>query len=127
MRLALVTVVVPSYDEGIAFYVGSVGFDLQEDSDLGGGRRWVVVSPGSGGTGLLLAEPADDEQQSSIGRQAGGRVAFFLQCEDFAGAHARMLQDGVEFLEQPRLEPYGWVAVWRDPWGNRWDLLGPAS
>ncbi len=121
------TLVVPSYDEGIAFYVHAAGFALVEDTDLGGGKRWVVVSPGGGGTGLLLAQAADDAQRAVVGSQAGGRVAFFLQCDDAEAAHARMLSAGVEFLEAPRLEPYGWVAVWRDPWGNRWDLLGPAS
>jgi len=124
--LSLVALVVPDYDLAVAFYVDAVGFTLSEDTDRGAGRRWVVVSPGSGSAGLLLALAADDRQRAAIGNQVGGRVGFFLRTDDFAAAHARMLAAGVEFLEEPRHEDYGSVAVWQDPWGNRWDLLGPS-
>lgn len=124
--LSLVALVVPDYDDALRFYVDAVGFTLVEDADRGDGTRWVVVSPGEGSAALLLARAADDRQRAAIGNQAGGRVGFFLTTEDFAAAHARMLAAGVEFLEEPRHEAYGTVAVWQDPWGNRWDLLGPA-
>ncbi len=127
MRLHAVTLLVPDYDEGIAFYVGVMGFTLMADEDQGGGRRWVLVAPEPGGPALLLARAADDAQRATIGRQAGGRVAFFLWSDDALAEHARMLATGVVFEEEPRREPYGVVAVWRDPWGNRWDLLGPPA
>lgn len=123
MRLATVTLVVPDYDAGIAFYVGRLGFDLTEDADLGGGKRWVRVTPPGGGAALLLARAADGPQRAAVGNQTGGRVAFFLESRDFPADHARMLAAGVAFEEAPRSTPYGRVAVWRDPFGNRWDLL----
>ncbi len=123
-RVAQVTVVVRDYDEAIGFFVGAAGFELVEDTPLGGGKRWVVVAPpGGGGAALLLAEPATAEQQARIGDQAGGRVFLFLQVEDFAAAYERMRAAGVTFLEEPRHEPYGTVAVFQDLYGNRWDLI----
>jgi catechol 2,3-dioxygenase-like lactoylglutathione lyase family enzyme len=125
-RISAVSLLVPDYDAGIAFYVGALGFTLIEDSDLGGGKRWVTVAPpGAGQTRLLLAQAADAEQQAAIGRQAGGRVFLFLETNDFAADHARMQEAGVHFLEQPRHEPYGVVAVFKDPFGNCWDLIQP--
>jgi catechol 2,3-dioxygenase-like lactoylglutathione lyase family enzyme len=124
--LSLVALVVPDYDLAVAFYVDAVGFTLVEDTDRGAGRRWVVVSPGAGSAGLLLAVAANDRQRAAIGNQTGGRVGFFLRTDDFGVTLARMQAAGVEFLEEPRHEDYGSVAVWQDPWGNRWDLLGPA-
>lgn len=123
-RVALVTLLVADYDEAIAFYVGKLGFSLVEDTDMGGGKRWVVVSPGTDGTDFLLAR-AIGEQTSAIGRQGGGRVWLFLHTDDFAGDHARMAAAGVTFLEEPRREAYGTVAVFEDIAGNRWDLLEP--
>ncbi|ENZ81694.1 MULTISPECIES: VOC family protein [Caulobacter] len=123
-RVALVTLLVADYDEAIAFYVGKLGFSLVEDTDMGGGKRWVVVSPGTDGTDFLLAR-AIGEQASAIGRQGGGRVWLFLHTDDFAGDHARMAAAGVTFLEEPRREAYGTVAVFEDIAGNRWDLLEP--
>ncbi len=120
--LALTTLVVPDYDEGIAFYVGKLGFELLDDSDMGHGKRWVVVSPGQGGR-LLLAKAADEAQRAAIGNQTGGRVAFFLSTDDFAASHAAFLESGVHFAEEPRHEAYGSVAVFSDPFGNRWDLI----
>ena len=126
MTIALVTLVVPEYDAGIAFYVGRLGFELIEDTDMGGGKRWVVVSAGHNGTegaNLLLAQASNDAQRAAIGNQTGGRVGFFLETTDFAGTHARLCAAGVKFHEQPRHESYGSVAVLSDPFGNRWDLL----
>lgn len=125
-HLAAVTLVVPDYDQAIAFYAGALGFDLVEDSDLGDGKRWVLVAPPGGQTRLLLAQAASPGQRARIGDQTGGRVAFFLATDDFARDHAAMLASGVRFLEAPRREPYGTVAVFQDPWGNRWDLIEPA-
>ncbi|MGE0879646.1 MAG: VOC family protein [Acidimicrobiia bacterium] len=127
-RIALVTVVVADYDEAIAFYVGKAGFTLVEDTPQSATKRWVVVTPGEGnsGTGLLLAKADGDRQQGAVGNQTGGRVGFFLHTDDFARDHTRMTKAGVEFLEQPRHEPYGTVAVFRDLYGNTWDLLEPA-
>ena len=127
LTLATITLLVPNYDEALAFYVGSLGFDLVEDTDLQGGKRWVVVSPGAKGTRLLLAKATDAAQKAAIGRQAGGRVAFFLETDNFDAAHARFVAAGVSFLESPRAEPYGTVAVFSDPFGNRWDLIEPKA
>lgn len=127
-RIALVTLVVRDYDEAIAFYRDALGFTLVEDTDRGDGSRWVVVRPGggAGGTDLLLARAHGEEQSASVGAQTGGRVGFFLHTDDFARDHARMTAAGVRFLEEPRHEPYGSVAVFEDLYGNRWDLLQPA-
>ncbi|MEL6486162.1 MAG: VOC family protein [Pseudomonadota bacterium] len=124
LTLATVTLVVPDYDAGIAFYRDALGFDLVEDTDLGGGKRWVVVAP-QNGAALLLAKAADEAQRAAIGNQTGGRVSFFLHTDDFAATHARFTAAGVTFLEDPRHEPYGTVAVFSDPFGNRWDLIEP--
>jgi len=126
--LALITVLVDDYDRAIAHYTGALGFELREDTDLGHGKRWVrVAPPGSQETGLLLAQASDAAQRARIGDQTGGRVGFFLHTDDFARDHARMLAAGIEFLEAPRYETYATVAVFRDAYGNRWDLLQPAS
>lgn len=125
--LSAVTLLVPDYDAAIAFYVSILGFDLVEDTQLGEGKRWVLVSPSGGGTRLLLAKADGPEQQAAIGSQTGGRVSFFLQTDDFARDHAALSEAGVEFLESPRHEPYGSVAVFRDPFGNKWDLIEPAA
>ena len=127
-RIALITLVVPDYDAGIGFYRDRLGFDLVEDTSLPDGKRWVVVRPRGGeGTGLLLAEAADEAQSAAIGRQTGGRVGFFLHTDDFGRDRAAFLAAGVRFLEEPRKEAYGTVAVFEDIFGNRWDLLEPAG
>lgn len=126
MRLALTALLVRDYDAAIDFYVHKVGFDLVEDTDQGGGKRWVVVRPPGGGTGLLLAR-AVGEQAARVGDQAGGRVFLFLHTDDFAGDHARMSAAGVRFLEPPRHEAYGSVAVFEDLYGTKWDLIQPAA
>ena len=127
MRLTLTALLVRDYDEAIAFYVGKLGFDLTADDDQGGGKRWVVVTPSGGGAGLLLARASGADQQARIGDQTGGRVGLFLQTDDFAADHARMSAAGVRFVEAPRHEPYGAVAVFEDLYGNRWDLIEPKA
>ncbi|MER7444131.1 VOC family protein [Micromonospora avicenniae] len=130
MRVDLVTVVVAEYDPAIAFFTEVLGFELAEDSPSltndGRPKRWVVVRPPGGGTGLLLARADGDEQATAIGNQVAGRVGFFLQVDDFDATYRRMVDAKVEFVRPPRTEPYGRVAVFRDLAGNRWDLLGPA-
>ncbi|WP_312347083.1 VOC family protein [Stenotrophomonas acidaminiphila] len=124
-HIALVTMVVADYDEAIAWYTGKLGFQLLQDVDQGH-KRWVVVGPAEGGgAALLLARASDEAQRSCIGDQTGGRVGFFLHTDDFHRDHAAMRAAGVQFLEAPREEPYATVAVFRDLYGNTWDLLEP--
>ena len=126
--LFLVTLVVDDYDRAKTFYCGALGFECLQDEVQPEGKRWVVVKPkGGDGAALLLAQAADDEQRAAIGRQAGGRVGFFLKTDDFARDHAAMLAAGVRFLEAPRHEAYGTVAVFADPYGNSWDLIQHAA
>ncbi len=128
LGVATVTLVAPDYAPAIAFYVGALGFELVEDTPLGGGKRWVVVAPPGGfGARLLIARADGPSQQAAIGAQTGGRVFLFLETDDFDRDHAAMTAAGVVFEETPRDEPYGRVAVFRDPFGNRWDLIEPAS
>ena len=116
----------PDYDAGIAFYVGKLGFALIADTPLSPSKRWVLVAPpGSTETRVLLAKADGPAQTARIGDQTGGRVALFLTTDDFARDHAAMTAKGVEFLEPPRQEAYGTVAVFRDPFGNTWDLIQP--
>ncbi len=122
-HLALVALLVPDYDAGIAFFVGRLGFHLLEDTDMGGGKRWVRVAPEGAQTAFLLAKAVGPRQQAAIGEQGGGRVWLFLQTDDFDRDHAQMQAQGVRFEEAPRDEPYGRVAVFNDPFGNRWDLI----
>jgi len=127
-HLGALTLVVPDYDRAIAFYTQSLDFVLIEDTDLGDGKRWVLVAPpGSTETRLLLAKADSAEQEAAIGNQTGGRVFLFLQTDDFSRDHAHYLAQGVEFLEAPRSEAYGTVAVFRDPFGNKWDLIQPSD
>jgi catechol 2,3-dioxygenase-like lactoylglutathione lyase family enzyme len=130
MRLELVAVIVEDYDSAIDFFVGSLGFELAEDSPSttndGRSKRWVVVRPPGAATGLLLARADGDHQRNAVGRQFAGRVGLFLRVDDFAAAYERMTSAGVEFLTSPRTEPYGEIAVFADIAGNRWDLLGPS-
>ncbi|WP_313529857.1 VOC family protein [Shinella sp.] len=127
-RIALFSLLVPDYDAGIAFYCGKLGFDLVEDVALDADKRWVVVRPkGAGESGLLLAVADGERQQQAIGNQMGGRVGFFLHTDDFDRDHASFAAAGVRFLETPRDEPYGKVAVFEDAFGNRWDLLEPRA
>jgi catechol 2,3-dioxygenase-like lactoylglutathione lyase family enzyme len=129
MHLELVAVIVEDYDSAIDFYVGSLGFELVEDSPSttndGRPKRWVVVRPPGAATGLLLARADADHQRNAVGGQFAGRVGLFLRVDDFAAAYEHMTSAGVEFLTSPRTEPYGQIAVFADIAGNRWDLLGP--
>ncbi len=124
--IATVALVVRDYDEALAWYTGVLGFDRIADTDLGGGKRWVVVAPAGGrGARLLLAKATSPEQVARIGDQTGGRVVLFLETDDFARDFKAMTENGVTFVEAPREEPYGTVAVFEDLYGNRWDLIQP--
>lgn len=127
--LARVTLLVRDYDEAIDYYVDTLGFELVEDAPVPAqGKRWVVVAPRGGrGAQLLLAQPSDPLQAARVGDQTGARVALFLYTDDFARDHAAYRSRGVRFLEAPREEPYGTVAVFEDLYGNRWDLLQPRA
>jgi catechol 2,3-dioxygenase-like lactoylglutathione lyase family enzyme len=124
-RISGLALVVPEYDAAVRFFCDVLQFRLVEDVPQGS-KRWVTVEPAGGGVQLVLARAEGAVQAAAIGNQAGGRVWLFLQTDDFAADHARMLAAGVVFEEAPRHEVYGTVAVWRDPWGNRWDLIQPA-
>lgn len=123
LAVGLVTVLVHDYDEAIAFFVDRVGLALVEDTDLGAGKRWVVVGSGAQDRGVLLARATGEDQRARVGDQTGGRVTGFLHTDDFEGDHARMTAAGVRFVESPRNEAYGTVAVFEDLHGNRWDLV----
>ena len=127
MRLSNISLLVREYDEAIAFYVGKLGFDLTSDLDMGGGKRWVTVTPKSGDTALLLAKATTPEQAARVGDQAGGRVWLFLETDNFARDHSAWTAAGVTFREAPRHEPYGIVAVFEDLYGNAWDLIQPTN
>jgi catechol 2,3-dioxygenase-like lactoylglutathione lyase family enzyme len=130
VRLALVTLVVDDYDPAIEFFTVGLGFELVEDkpatTNAGEAKRWVVVRPPGTEAGLLLARADGDVQRARIGDQTAGRVGFFLDVDDFEATVERMRAYGVEFVRQPRHEPYGWVAVFRDIAGNLWDLRAPS-
>jgi catechol 2,3-dioxygenase-like lactoylglutathione lyase family enzyme len=126
-RLGAVSLLVRDYDEAIRFYVGTLDFDLSEDTDMGGGKRWVRVTPKGGETSLLLAKATSEAQIAAVGKQAGDRVWLFLETDDFARDHAAWTAAGVTFREAPRHEPYGVVAVFEDLYGNAWDLIEPAK
>ena len=122
--IAAVTLVVPDYDAAIEFYVGRIGFELIEDTPLSEDKRWVLVAPpGSTETRILLAKAASETQEEAIGNQTGGRVAFLLETYDFDTDYSLMERAGVDFIEEPREEAYGKVVVFRDPFGNKWDLI----
>ena len=124
MQIGKLTLLVRDYDEAIAWYTRCLGFELVEDVQLGGPKRWVVVkAPGQSGGALLLARAVGEEQNASVGRQAGGRVFLFLETDDFDEIYAKMQAEGVPFREAPRSEPYGKVAVFEDLYGNAWDLI----
>ena len=132
-RLGLVTFVAREYDEAIGFFVGKLDFELVEDTNMGDGKRWVVVAPTSGstsglnsGASLLIARAITDGEKASVGNQAGGRVAFFLNTDNFDRDYANWSARGVKFREQPRHEVYGTVAVFEDLYGAPWDLIQPA-
>lgn len=123
--LGLVAFLSLDYDEATSFFVDKLGFSLVEDTDMGDGKRWVVVSSG-GGASLLIAKADGEEQQASVGNQAGGRVGFFLTTDNFERDYTAWTERGVKFRELPRTEPYGVVAVFEDLYGAPWDLIQPA-
>jgi catechol 2,3-dioxygenase-like lactoylglutathione lyase family enzyme len=131
MFIEHITLVVDDYDAAIRFFVDALGFELVEDSPSltndGRPKRWVVVAPAGARTGLVLARADGDRQAEAVGRQFAGRVGLFLRVDDFEEARQRMLDRGVEFVTEPRHEPYGQLAVFKDVAGNSWDLLGPRS
>lgn len=123
-QIGNIALVVDNYDDAIKFYTQKLQFELVEDTDLGGGKRWVQVSPPNGnGTNLLLAQASTDEQNAAVGNQTGGRVFLFLQTNDFWRDYNDMKSKGVIFNEEPRVEEYGTVVVFQDLYGNKWDLL----
>ena len=129
MHLEQFALIVDDYDEAIRFFVDVLGFELLEDSpsltNEGRPKRWVVVRPPGATTALLLAQAEGDRQAHAVGDQFAGRVGLFLRVDDFQRVHDRLKAAGVEFVTEPRQEPYGEVAVFIDIAGNRWDLLGP--
>ena len=131
MHLEHTALIVEDYDEAIGFFVDALGFELVEDSPAttndGRQKRWLRVRPPGAETGLLLARADGDEQARAVGAQFAGRVGLFLRVDDFDAAYERMRAAGVEFVGEPRSEPYGRVVVFVDVAGNRWDLLGPAE
>ena len=128
LSLVQLSLVVRDYDEAIAWYTGVLGFELLADEPRGDGKRWVVVAPpGGSGAKLLLAQAANDAQRAAIGNQTGGRVFLFLHTDDFRRDHARFGAGGARFIESPREEEYGTVAVFEDLYGNRWDLIQPRA
>ncbi|MBA3666940.1 MAG: VOC family protein [Sphingomonas sp.] len=124
MKLALTALLVRDYDEAIDWYTRALGFRHARDDDQGAGKRWVVIED-DGGRGLLLAKARKPEELAAVGNQHGGRVGFFLEVRKFDAALERLTLAGIHFEEEPRNEPYGKVAVFRDLYGNRWDLVGP--
>ena len=125
IRLQNATYLVRDHEEALRFFVDALGFVLRQDDTLPGGWRRVVVGPADGGAGFVLALVGKDDQH--LGRQAGPDIAFFLETDDFAAQHARMVSHGVRFREEPRHEPYGVVAVFEDPYGAPWDLIQPPA
>jgi len=126
-NIAQISVLVNDYDEAIAFYTQKLHFSLVEDSDLGQGKRWVLIAPpGSTGCNLLLAKAANEEQQSRVGNQTGGRVFLFLTTDDFERDYRNLQDNNITIVRQPVKETYGTVAVFADIYGNLWDLIEPA-
>ncbi|MFD2097699.1 VOC family protein [Corallincola platygyrae] len=127
-RIGNIALLVENYDDAIAFYTSQLQFTLVEDIDIGDGKRWVQVSPPNClGTNLVLTQATTDAEKQAVGNQAGGLVLMLLQTNDFWRDHKQMKANGVIFEEEPRVEPYGTVAIFQDLYGNRWDLIEPAS
>lgn len=129
-RVVQFALTVRDYDEAIGYYVGTLGFSLLEDTDMGGGKRWVRIAPpgnGPGGVAILLARAVTPEQIASVGNQTGGRVFIFIHTDNFERDHAHYVSKGVVFAGPPRKEPYGTVAVFADLYGNKWDLIEPSE
>lgn len=127
MKITHFTYLVRNYDDAILWFTRALGFVVVEDHDLGAGKRWVLVGPEEGGVRLLLGKAASPDQAAIIGKQGGGRVFLFLQTDDFTRDHEALTARGVHFVEAPRDEAYGKVAVFEDLYGNRWDLIEPRA
>jgi len=124
INIGAISLLVRDYDEAVSFYVDKLGFCLLEDTDMGAGKRWILIAPqDSAETRLLLAKAVSPEQHSHVGNQTGGRVFLFLHTDDFQRDYEAMKSKGVRFLEEPRHESYGTVVVFEDLYGNKWDLL----
>ena len=124
--IANITLVIPDYNRAIAFFTEVLGFDLVEDTVMSETKRFVRVQPRGGGSCLLLAQPKNETERAAMGNAAGGRVAFFLHTDDFQREYSALEAFGAEFAGPVRHEPYGTVVVFKDPWGNLWDLVQPA-
>jgi uncharacterized glyoxalase superfamily protein PhnB len=125
--LGMIAIVVDDYDAAISHYVDDLGFSLIEDSTLSPEKRWVVVAPSSDGAKILLAKASNEAQRAAMGNSTGGRVGFFLYTSQFAQTFQKFKSNGIEFIEEPRQEAYGQVAVFKDKYGNKWDLIEQIS
>ena len=123
----MIAIVVDDYDSALRHYVNDLGFSVIEDTPLSPDKRWVVVAPSENGSKILLAKASNDDQRSAIGNSTGGRVAFFLYTTDFSQTYQSYLSRGIEFTEEPRHETYGRVVVFKDIYGNKWDLIEQKS
>ena len=121
--LGMIALVVDDYDSAIAHYVNDLGFTLLEDKVMTPEKRWVVVAPGNEGAKILLAKAATEQQKTAIGNSTGGRVGFFMYTTNFVETYESYKSKGIEFIEQPRQETYGQVVVFKDKYGNKWDLI----
>jgi catechol 2,3-dioxygenase-like lactoylglutathione lyase family enzyme len=121
--LGMIAIVVDDYDQAISHYVNDLGFALIEDKEMTSEKRWVVVAPSSDGARILLAKAATDAQKAAIGNSTGGRVAFFMYTTNFNETYNAYSSRGIEFIESPRQEAYGQVVVFKDKYGNKWDLI----
>lgn len=121
--LGMIAIVVPEYDEAITHYVDDLGFTLIEDTQLSPEKRWVVIAPSSSGAQILLAKASSAQQEAAIGNSTGGRVGYFLYTDNFAQTYETYLSRGIEFTETPRSESFGQVVVFKDKYGNKWDLI----
>ncbi|MEM7791969.1 MAG: VOC family protein [Verrucomicrobiota bacterium] len=127
-QISKIALVVPDYDEAIGYYTQKLGFALTEDTAMGSGKRWVTIQPKEGeGPQIVLAKAKNEAELAAVGNQTGGRVFLFLETNDFWRDYEKMATEGVDFTEQPRHETYGTVVVFRDLYGNKWDLIGPPS
>jgi uncharacterized glyoxalase superfamily protein PhnB len=121
--LGMIAIVVDEYDSAINHYVNDLGFTLIEDKEMSAEKRWVVIAPGSDGARILIAKASNEQQSAAIGNSTGGRVGFFLYTDNFAETYESYLSRGIEFTETPRNEPFGQVVVFKDQYGNKWDLI----
>jgi uncharacterized glyoxalase superfamily protein PhnB len=127
-KLAYITLLVDDYDNAINFYINKLHFELIEDTPVSATKRWVIVKPyGSGNCSLLLAKAANEQQESMIGNQTGGRVFLFLHTDNFKRDYQNLLNNGIKIVREPVVEKYGTVTVFQDLYGNRWDLIEPSS